>query len=99
MSKSRAEVNSYLYNENNEYQGISAEYVITHALRQVQRGKNPSISFLGHNNPRVALEIANEVVERGNTLASLDPTIRIMEAEYALYGPRSPIESGHIWGQ
>ena len=64
MSKSRFELNNMII----ESGQITPEYVVEHARRQGQRGRNPSIAFMGVGNPRIALEIANAHVESANTV-------------------------------
>ena len=64
MSKSRFELNSMIP----ESGKITPQYVVEHARRQGQRGRNPSIAFMGVGNPRIALEIANAHVESANTV-------------------------------
>jgi hypothetical protein len=100
MSKSRAEVNQLLADVSYRTRR-TAEYVIAHAERQTQRGKNPSIEFIGHKNPRIALEAAAAVIKKCEELATQDPTLRVIDSEYALSGGRyqSPIEAGHVWGR
>ena len=100
MSKTRAEVNQLLADQS-YYTHRTAEYVIAHAERQAQRGKSPSIEFLGYRNPRIALEAAAAVIERCAELATQDPTLRVIASEYAISGGRyqSPIEAGHVWGR
>ena len=63
MSKSRFELNNMII----ESGQITPEYVVEHARRQGQRGRNPSIAFMGVGNPRIALEIANAHVKSANT--------------------------------
>jgi len=58
MSKSRAEVNRHLHAESSEGVGITPEYVIAHAIRQKQRGRNPAVAYGGKKNPREAVEAA-----------------------------------------
>lgn len=94
---SRAEVNSYLGNSG-EQTRISAEYVIAHAARQAQRGKGPSVAFLGHRNPEKALAAATATQIQEIGKVTLDPVIRAMRSEYALHGSSRGAMNGHVWG-
>lgn len=63
MSKSRAEVNRYFHGDVDLGSGNSADYVVAHAERQRQRGKNPSVRYKDASNPRDALEAAQADIE------------------------------------
>ena len=63
MSKSRSEVNQYFHGIVDLGSGSSADYVVSHAQRQRQRGRNPSVTYKGITNPRSALEAAQADIE------------------------------------
>lgn len=69
MSKSRLEVNSYFHGPVDVGSGVSADYVIAHAERQKQRGKQPAVVYGGISNPQDALEAARKDVEARTTKA------------------------------
>lgn len=69
MSKSRAEVRSKFHGEVDVGTDLSAEhvmsaeYVVTHAARQRQRGRNPSVRYRDIRNPHLALAAAQADIE------------------------------------
>lgn len=68
MSKSRAEIREYFHSPVDLGASPSADYVVAHADRQLKRGKNPSVKYKGHTNPRESLAAAKADIEaRNNT--------------------------------
>jgi len=63
MSTAHREVNQFFHGPVDEGFGNSADYVVAHAFRQRQRGKNPSISYKGITNPKLALARAQIDIE------------------------------------
>lgn len=63
MSKSRAEVREHFHSSVDLGTGPSADYVVAHATRQRQRGKNPSVKYKGHTSPRESLAAAKLDIE------------------------------------
>lgn len=100
MSKSRTEVNNYIYDDKGRHTGITAEYVVAHALRQAQRGKKPSIPFEGEQNPQVALQAAVDAQAKSADIAAKvgrDPILRMLDSEFALFG--SSWDGMHRFGE
>jgi hypothetical protein len=65
MSLTRAEVNVLAPLQVDVGSGTSADYVVAHAERQHQRGRNPSVTYKGISNPREALNQAHDdIAER-----------------------------------
>src|SRR5665213_862459 len=65
MSLTRAEVNVQAPLPVDMGSGASADYIVAHAARQQQRGRNPSTAYKGISNPREALRHAQaDIAER-----------------------------------
>lgn len=65
MSTTRTEVNILSPRPVDTGNGTSADYVVAHAKRQQQRGRNPSIAYKSISNPRQALRQAQaDIAER-----------------------------------
>ena len=62
----------------------SPEYVILHAQSRARRGKCPTVSFRGINNPREALKKAYAVLYQDNELAVISPQLRALTSPVML---------------
>lgn len=63
MSRSRTEVNANFHGPVTVGTSNSADYVIAHAARQQQRGRNPAVSYKGIKDPQAALLAAQSDIE------------------------------------
>ncbi len=69
----------------------SAEEVVAHAAWQRSRGRNPSMAFVGQNNPRKALAMAKGVIQMAKHTA-LGNSIGKVVVRYKKYHEMSDLE-------
>jgi hypothetical protein len=83
----RYEVNDYYHGEVHVGSGISADYVVAHGLRQLQRGRNPSVAYANKNHdPKDQVSKAQLFGWNAFVAAQADLIIRRQRVERGLDG-------------